>query len=126
MKRKNPQTSLDAYNSLQPEQVREVYTKIIEALKVLGTASTEQIADYTTLPHAKIHKRVSEMERLEMIYRPGNRVPTKAGRSAHVWCLRNNQPKVETEKSQKQLKGQKSIAEYSRSITKLGNQQKLF
>lgn len=131
-KRKNPETSIDAYKSLQPDQLKEIYQKIIEALKVLGTASTEQIADYTTLPHPKIHKRVSEMEKLEIIYRPGNRVATKSGRTAYVWCLCNqpitdNQQKV----TEKALRGP-TVADFSRDISSISNkvsqthQQELF
>lgn len=124
-KRKNPPTSVEAYKSLQPDQIRAIYSKIIEALKVLGMASTEQISEYTTISHPKIHKRVSEMEKLEMIYRPGTRVPTKAGRTAYQWCLRNNQPI--TEKSEKALKGP-SVVDYSRKLIseKKPTQQHLF
>lgn len=113
-KRKNPQTSVDAYKSLQPDQIRAIYQKIVEALKVLGMASTEQIAEYTTIAHPKIHKRVSEMEKLEMIYRPGTRVKTKSGRTAYQWTLCNNQPKVER-KPEKALPG-KSVSDYSKEI----------
>ena len=122
--RKNVATSNDAFKSLEPEQVREIYQKIIEALKVLGTASTEKIAEYTTIPHPRIHKRVSEMERLEMIFRPGNRVATKSGRTAFVWCL-CNQPKVQ-KTSEKALSG-KSVSDYSKAlIPKSPAQAKLF
>lgn len=125
-KRKQPETSLSAYKSLQPDSIRAIYSKIIEALKVLGMASTEQISEYTTIAHPKIHKRVSEMEKLEMIYRPGNKVPTKAGRSAFQWTLRNNQPIVE-KKTEKALKGA-SVVDYSRKLIpeKKSTQQHLF
>lgn len=124
-KKKLPATSLDAYKSLQADQLREIYQKIIEALKVLGTASTEQISEYTTLPHPKIHKRVSEMERLEIIFRPGNRVATKSGRTAFVWCLCNNQPK--TQVIERAMAG-KGIADYSREINNISKavQSKMF
>jgi predicted transcriptional regulator len=114
-RKKMPTTSLDAYKSLQPDQVRAIYSKIIDALKVLGMASTEQIALHLTLEHAKVNKRVSEMEKLEMIYRPGTRVPTKSGRTAYQWCLRNNQPI--TNKSEKALPG-KGISDFSKEILK--------
>lgn len=113
-KRKLPQTSLDAKASLQPDQIRAIYQKIVEALKVLGMASSEQIATHLTMDHSKIHKRTKEMETLEMIYRPGTRVPTKSGRTAYQWGLRNNQPI--TEKSiEKSFKGP-SVADFSRKL----------
>jgi predicted transcriptional regulator len=96
MKRNNPSTSKDAFKSLRAEDLREVYKKIMDALKVLGSASTEQIAEYLTMEHAKIHKRVSEMEGMQLIYRPGGRVPTKSKRTAFVWTICDpSQPKVE-------------------------------
>lgn len=123
-KRKIIETSQEAYKSLQPDQIREIYSKVIEALKVLGMASTEQISEYTTIPHPRIHKRVSEMEKLEMIYRPGIKVPTKAGRSAYQWTLRNNQPIVER-KPEKALPG-KPVHEYAKSINNIARQGGLF
>jgi predicted transcriptional regulator len=114
-KRNLPQTSKDAYANLKPEQLREVYKKIIEALKILGTASTEQIASYLTMEHAKIHKRVSEMERMQMIYRPGNRVTTKSGCTAFVWCLSGNQPKTDKETTEKSITGT-AVVYYSRKL----------
>lgn len=123
-KRKIIETSQAAYQSLQPDQIRAIYSKIIEALKVLGMASTEQIATHLTLEHAKIHKRVSEMCKLEMIYRPGKKVVNKSGRSSYVWCLRNNQPIVET-KPEKVLPG-KSVSDYAKSINNIARQGGLF
>lgn len=123
--RKNPQTSLDAHKSLQPEQLRETYKQILDALKVLGTASSEQIATYLTVDHSKIHKRTKEMEGMELIFRPGHRVPTKSGCTAYVWQLCGNQPK--TTKAEKALKGN-SVSDYSKKISEIGKQQqqKLF
>lgn len=124
MTRNNPSTSIDAYKSLQPDQIREVYKKILSALEVLGQASTEQIAEYLTMEHARVHKRVSEMQGLQMIYRPGHRVPTKSGRTAFVWCLCKAGEKVEKKtESQKSLPG-KSIVDHSRELIK--KQQSLF
>src|ERR1700761_3088131 len=98
MKRNNPDTSNEAYRNLKAEDLRSVYQKIIAALEILGTASTEQIANFLTMDHSKIHKRVSEMERLQIIYRPGHKVPTKSGRTAFVWGLCSAGAKTTTEK----------------------------
>jgi|HubBroStandDraft_3_1064219.scaffolds.fasta_scaffold404141_2 hypothetical protein len=111
-----PATSKDAYKSLKQEELRAVYIKIKWALERLGTASTEQIADYLTYEHAKIHKRVSEMERLEIIYRPGHRVPTKSGRTAFVWALCG--PGAKTDIENKPLSG-KSVVDYSKTIAQI-------
>lgn len=98
MQRTQPQTSLDAYKSLNPENVREVYKKILGALKVLGSANTEKISDFLTIEHSKVHKRVSEMQGLEMIYKPGTRSSMKSGRTGYDWAIRGNgqkEPAVE-------------------------------
>jgi predicted ArsR family transcriptional regulator len=115
MSRKNqPQTSKDAYASLQLSEVQATYQKIIGALERLGTASTEQIADFLTIDHSKIHKRTKEMQDLKMIFRPGHRVPTKSGRTAFVWCLCVTGAK--TDRENKPLPG-KSIVDYSKTIS---------
>ncbi len=84
----NPQTSLDAYHSLKPEQVRDIYVRIKHALSLLKLANTEAIAEQLKMPHPQIHKRVSEMERLEMIYKPGSKSVMKSGRMGFNWALR--------------------------------------
>ena len=114
--RNNPATSIDAFKSLKPDQVREVYKKILDALKVLGQASSEQIAEYLTMEHAKIHKRVSEMQGLSMIYRPGLRVPTKSGRTAFVWAIQGTLEKTDKEVVYK--KEEKSAHQFSSDLIK--------
>ena len=81
------ETSQQAYKALQPEVVRSIYVKILIALKRLGSANTEKIAEYIGIDHAKVHKRVAEMERLEMIWRPGGKVLTKSGRQSFLWTV---------------------------------------
>lgn len=128
MKRTQPATSLDAFKSLHPSQIREMYHKILEALKSLGSASTEQIAEFLTVDHPKVHRRVSEMASLQMIYRPGIRVATKSGRTAFVWTIcGENQPKTESEIVYKSE--EKTAAEYAGKLiqmTKNTIQPKLF
>lgn len=127
-KRKQIDTSLAAYHSLKAEDVRNIYKKILEALKVLGSANTEVISDYLTLPHPKVHKRTSEMERLEMIYKPGTKSVMKSGRMGFNWSIRGTGQKesaVETN-YKKETKTAATIA--SDIINNSGNlkQQKLF
>jgi len=85
--RTNPDTSIEAYRSLQPENIREVYQKIINALSVLKAAHTEDIAAFLKVEHCIIHKRVSEMERKGILYKPGAKKKMKSGRRAYVWSL---------------------------------------
>lgn len=116
MERQNISTSIEAYHSLKADSIRAIYQKIIDALKVLGMASTEQIAEYIGMEHAKIHKRVSEMERLEIIWRPGKKVPTKSGRSAYQWTLRNNQPLTDEQEKNQYKNGQTTAHDHAKKI----------
>lgn len=83
--RKNPATSLEAYKVLQPEQLRQTYKDILFALSQLGEATTEQIADALKVKPDKIWRRVSEMLRMELIYRPGNKRLLKSGKNGYTW-----------------------------------------
>jgi DNA-binding Lrp family transcriptional regulator len=119
-KRNQPETSREAYASLQPDQIREIYLQIKWALSQIGSGHFEDIAAALKLPKDRIWRRLKEMEDLGMIYRPGTKKVLSTGRNAMVWTLvkpdGNNE--VLTEKS---LPG-KSIADYSRKIL----QSKLF
>ncbi len=115
--RQNPTTSIDAYKSLNPESVREIYMKILNALKVLGSANTEKIADFLGIDHAKVHRRTKEMEGLEMIWRPGAKTLTKSGRQSFLWTIRgDNQPKIETPIAYK--KEDKTSTDFANNIIK--------
>jgi DNA-binding Lrp family transcriptional regulator len=88
-KRKNPDTSNEAYRSITPDMLSDIYQKILKALERLGNASGQQIAMYLTLDDNKISRRLKEMEGLGLIYNTGLRTPTKSGRSAFQWALKS-------------------------------------
>jgi predicted transcriptional regulator len=115
VKKRQPETSLSAYKSLQPDQIAEIYRKILEALGKLGFATYEEIAAYLKMPPAKIWKRMSELHTKELVYRPGTKKMLKSGRMGFQWGLTSGQL-IKTEKSQKSLKGQQSISDYSRKL----------
>lgn len=100
MKRKNPETSIAAYKSLEPEELREIYKNIIKALGQLGEGTYEEIAAYLKESPARIWKRLSELHRMELIYRPGNKRLLKSGRNGFTWMLTNP---IKTQKKFKQL-----------------------
>lgn len=113
-KRKQPETSKAAYNSLDPVQMAEIYLKIIWALGQLTEATFEEIASSLKLPKEKIWKRMSELERFGKVYRPGNKRPLASKRLGYTWKLIESEtiPEKVTEKS---LPGT-SVADYSRKI----------
>ena len=127
MERVNPQTSHDAYRSITPEQLSRHYSKIMEALKVLGSASAEQIAKHLTMEHSQVNRRMSEMFRLEMIYKPGKKVLTKSGRNAYVWAIRGTGQKEEAiEHPHTYRKLEKTSSDFAIDIIKKTKQINLF
>jgi predicted transcriptional regulator len=111
-----PDTSLEAYKALRPEQLRTMYAKIVEALKVLGTATYEQLSDYINCQDRnQISRRLKEMEGLQIIFKPGNKRLTKRGRNAYVYALTNSsQPK--TEKEIVYRSDEKASTDYSKQL----------
>jgi len=116
-KRKQPETSLEAYKSLDPAQMAEIYQKILWSLGQIGEGTFEQIAVSLRLPKERVWKRLSELQKQGLIYRPGNKLPLSSGRLGYTWKLveKDGQNEKVTEKS---LPG-KSVAEYAKSITQL-------
>lgn len=114
MERKNPETSHEAYRSLRSEEIREIYQKIIEALKIIRCGTYEDISRYLKMEPSKIWKRLSEMERLELVYRPGDKKKLSSGRNGLVWYLTGDAfPK--SAPVEKAMKG-KSVSEFSKRI----------
>lgn len=85
--RKQPQTSLDAYHSIESKHLNQTYQSILTALQALKSASAEQIAIYLGKEHEQINRRVSELEKQNKIYRNGKQTLTKKGRLAYCWAL---------------------------------------
>lgn len=114
------QTSKDAFHSLNPEDLRDMYRDIMKALAILGTATFEDIAAHLKVDKSRVWKRLSEMERLELIYRPGTKKILKSGRQGYEWAL-TSANLIKTEKPEKALPG-KSVADYSKSIQDISKQ----
>lgn len=85
MKRQNPETSNDAFKSLDPRSLQEIYRQILLALDELGEADFEMIAAFIHVAPARVWKRLSEMGKMELIYRPGNKRKLKSGRMGFTW-----------------------------------------
>jgi len=115
-KRNNPSTSIDAYKALEPEKLRQTYKDILFALSQIDEGTTEQIADALRVPHAKIWKRVSEMARMELIYRPGTKRLMSSGSMGYTWKL--TQPGQSSETVVEKALPGKSVGEYAKQIIK--------
>jgi len=83
--RKMPETSIDAYRSLDPRELNETYRHILHALDEIGEGTFEDIAAFLKLNPSRIWKRMSELAKMELIYRPGNKKVLKSGRSGFTW-----------------------------------------
>jgi len=88
MERNNPITSHEANEKVSNEMLRSIYSRIIEALKVLKLANYEEIALFLNLPDKNmVSRRAKEMEGLQMIYKPGSKSLTRSGRNAFQYAL---------------------------------------
>ena len=86
--KKLPSTSIDAFKQLHPEMLAEHHAKIISGLQKLKSGTYEELAAHLTLDKAQVGRRLSELERMELIYKNGRKKPTGSGRGAFVYFLR--------------------------------------
>lgn len=88
MERKLPITSIEAYDSVSYEMLSNHHKLIISALNFLGKATYEEIAGYLNWDDKnRAARRLSELERNQIIYKPGEKRLTKNGRKAYVYSL---------------------------------------
>lgn len=92
MKRKLPDTSHAANKAAVPEMRADHHKKIIQALEELGTANYEVIAKKLSMDRHQIGRRLSELERMEIVFKPGLKTKTSSGRDAYVYSL-TSQPR---------------------------------
>lgn len=124
MKKKHPETSLSAWRSVTKEMISDHHSKILESLSVIKKGSSEQISTHSNLSYWQVTKRMKELESKDLVYKTGEKVATRTGRSAAVYALKNpgEAPVKETESV---MQG-KTISDFSKSITKEFVQQDLF
>lgn len=102
MKRKNPQTSIDAYNSLDPENIRDIYKRILWALSQIGEGHYEDISLAIKEKESRVWKRLKEMSDLGLIYRTENKKMLSSGCRGYTWKAT--------------LKGSPTVQDHSRKI----------
>ncbi len=113
-KRKPVETSLEALASLSPVNLLEVHLRIMDALRIIGSGTYEDIARQAKLEPQRVWKRLSEALKAGVIYRPGTKKPLKSGRNGFVWAL--TQPGQSTEPvTEKALPGP-SVSDYAKKI----------
>lgn len=95
-KRNVPQTSKDAHASLKQTEIREMYKRILEALRLIKEGHMEDIAAACKVKPEKVWKRLSEMNEMGLIYRPGNRKKLSSGCSGYTWRITSDEPAEST------------------------------
>lgn len=90
MKKKQPETSLSAYHSLNSEMIDNHFGKILRSLKKLKTANYTTISQYSGLEPVQCNRRLSEMVKAKLIERTDIKTPTPTGRNAYNYKLLKN------------------------------------
>lgn len=121
---KKPETSLEAYRSLKPDKIQQIYTDIIRALSVIGEGTFEDIASWLKIDKSRVWKRLSEMQKLGMIYNTGRKKLLKSNRNGFTWMLTNGTTPKTQEQANVFNKGTKSATDYAKTL--LSNQTELF
>lgn len=110
--RKNPETSIKAFKSLDPNQLNEMYKQILKGLATLNEATVEELAANIKVEKSRVYRRMIDLERSELIYRPGNERPLKSGRAGATWMLCNPK-KVEKREANVYNKDEKIVNRYA-------------
>ena len=98
-----PDTSIEAFKSVTPEMLAGHWGNIIEALKVLKLAIYTEIAEHCKFEDKNmVSRRLKELEGAEIVYKPGTKKPTKSGRLAYQYAIRNADTVVPVIESQPQ------------------------
>ena len=116
MERKNPTTSIDAYKSLRIEDLNDTYREILVALGEIGKGTFEDIAAHMKCNKDKVWKRLSELQRMELIYRPGTKKMLKSGKMGYEWMRTNGEPKTDISKLAEKFPPGKSALEYANEL----------
>jgi predicted transcriptional regulator len=124
-KRKVPETSVEAWKSIDPTQLAQIYCGILYALGIMYKGTFEEIAAHMKVDKSKVWKRMSELEKMKLVYRPGSKKMLKSGRQGYEWAL-TSQVTPKTDKEQKALKGKLTVQDHSRNIQTISKQTKLF
>lgn len=95
-KRKLPETSLEAYASLEPEKLREIYQQIISALTLLKKGTFEDVSAHLKIDRDRVWKRLPELEKMGFVCRHGSKKKLRSGREGYEWTLTlNSTPTVQ-------------------------------
>lgn len=115
-----PETSKEAYRSLNPERLNDTYKSIILALSELGSGTFEDIAKKMKVDKSVVWKRLSELEKINILYRPGTKKTLKSGRLGFVWMIFSLDG-IYSIIEEAKLKSTQTIQDHSRNIQAITN-----
>lgn len=117
--RKVAETSLEAYRSLDPNKLTEIYKQILFALSQIGEGTYEDVSVFLKIEKSRVWKRISELLKAGLIYRPGNKKALSSGRAGFTYRLADTEM-ANVQASEKVLSGL-SISDFSRNIKAIAN-----
>lgn len=120
-KRKNPDTSNEAFYGLDPELLAGLRKRIFLALVQIKQGHYEDIAAACGIEPVQCWKRLSELNNDGLIHRTGERKFLSSGRQGFVWAP-GNAPEV-VKKKERVMKGP-SVSQFSKAI--LNQPERLF
>lgn len=118
-KKQVPETSLEAFRSLDPAKIRDIYKRILLSLSMLEEATSEEIAAHMKTDHDRVWKRMKELTDLELVYKPGTKKVLRSGRMGYCYRLRNDSSFPTVDKAV--LNGD-TVADFSRKIQDISKQ----
>lgn len=80
-----PDTSKEAYRSLDPEKIRDIYKRILWALSQIREGHYEDISIALKEKESRIWKRLKEMSDMGLIYRTENKKVLSSGCKGYTW-----------------------------------------
>lgn len=116
--KKQVETSLEAYRSLDPGGLRMAYVQIIDALREMGKGTYEQIAAKVGKKPEQIWKRLSEVGKMGLIYRTGEKVKMSSGRFGFVWAIKMA-GNIDCVQKKNTLKKTPTVSDHSKAIKKI-------
>lgn len=119
-----PETSKEAYKSLDPVKLNDSYKRIVLALSELGSGTFEDIAKKMKVDKSVVWKRLSELERANILYRLGTKKKLKSGRLGYVWMILSLDG-IASLIEEAKLKSTPTIQDHSRNIQAIADSKPL-
>lgn len=118
MPRKNPETSMQAYERIMQEGARETtYRKIINSLETIGEGNYEKIAFQANERESRIWKRLCDLRNMGIIFDTGKRILTQSKCNSMVYALFPHKEKyVNVKPPERMVKHEISAADYACAI----------